>query len=54
LAQTPQLKATYSAFKGDPRFRMIGPDGKIIAKDLRGENIKATVERTLAKAGPAS
>ena len=27
----------------------VSPDGKIIAKDLRGENIKATVERSLSK-----
>ncbi|MCW5557966.1 MAG: thioredoxin family protein [Verrucomicrobiae bacterium] len=95
----PYLKATYEAYKGDPRLRMIGlsldsninaprafaekhdagwimgflgdwsktnlpdqygvsgipsifligPDGKILAKDLRGENIQATVERILAK-----
>jgi peroxiredoxin len=99
VAEMPHLKATYDAFKDDPRFRMIGlsldpniktvrdyarknelgwimgflgewsksdlpnqygvegipslfligPDGKILAKGLRGENIKATVERTLAK-----
>lgn len=100
VAETPHLKATYEAFKDNPRFAMIGlsldpkietprdyakkngiewingflgdwskadvpgqygvegipsifligPDGKIVAKDLRGANIKATVERTLARA----
>ena len=35
--------------EGIPSIFLIGPDGKIIAKDLRGENIKATVERALAK-----
>ena len=35
--------------EGIPSIFLIGPDGTIIAKDLRGENIKATVERTLAK-----
>ena len=99
VAETPYLKATYEAFKNDPRFRMIGlsldplsktprdyakkhelgwtmgflgdwskadlpaqygvqgipsiyligPDGKIIARDLRGESIKAAVERALGK-----
>jgi peroxiredoxin len=99
VAETPHLKATYDAFKSDPRFRMvglsldpisniprdyakkndlgwtigflgdwsktdlpsrygvegipsiflIGPDGKILAKDLRGEAIKSAVERALAK-----
>ena len=39
--------------EGIPSIFLIGPDGKIIAKDLRGENIRATVERTLAKADPA-
>src|SRR6266516_4149074 len=103
VAKMPHLKATYDAFKDDPRFRMvglsldpniktvreyatrnelgwimgflgegsksdlpnkyavegipsvflIGPDGKIVAKGLRGENIKTTVERTLAKTGSA-
>ena len=103
VAETPHLKATYKAFKDDPRFRMIGlsldpnvraprdyakknelgwimgflgdwskselpdkygvegipsifligPDGKIIAQGLRGENIKATVEKTLARADSA-
>jgi peroxiredoxin len=103
VAETPYLKAAYEAFKGDPRFRMIGlsldpkiaapreyaqknqlgwtigflgewsktdvpnqygvegipsifligPDGKIIAKDLRGENIKAVVEKALVKAESA-
>ena len=99
VAETPHLKATYNAFKDNPRFRMlglsldpniktpgdyarknelgwimgflgdwsqadlpakygvqgipavflIGPDSKIIAKDLRGENIKAAVERALGR-----
>ena len=103
VAEMPHLKATYDAFKDDPRFRMvglsldpniktvreyatknelrwimgflgewsksdlpnkygvegipsvflIGPDGKIVAQGLRGENIKTTVERTLAKTGSA-
>jgi peroxiredoxin len=99
VAEMPNLKATYDAYKDDKRFQMIslsldpiaktprdfaaknellwtmgflgewsktqlpdqygvegipsifliGPDGKIIAKDLRGENIKATVSRALSK-----
>lgn len=40
--------------EGIPSIFLIGPDGKIIAKDLRGENIKATVERTLAKTDSAN
>ncbi len=98
-AEMPNLKATYDAYKDDPRFVMIslsldpnsktpkdyaaknnlpwimgflgewsrtdlpneygvqgipsifliGPDGKIVAKELRGENIKATVGRVLGK-----
>jgi len=39
--------------EGFPSIFLIGPDGKIIAKDLRGESIKTTVERTLAKAESA-
>ena len=39
--------------EGIPSIFLIGPDGKIIAKDLRGENIKATVERMLAKVDSA-
>ncbi|MBE0542071.1 MAG: TlpA family protein disulfide reductase [Verrucomicrobia bacterium] len=99
VAEMPHLKATYDAFKDDPRFRMIGlsldpniktlrdyarknelgwimgflgewsktdlpsqygvegipslfligPDGKIVAKGMRGANIKATVKSALAK-----
>ncbi|HEX5219148.1 MAG TPA: redoxin domain-containing protein [Verrucomicrobiae bacterium] len=99
VAETPHLKATWDAFKDDPRFAMvglsldpdasaprkyaakselgwiqgflgdwsksdvpaqfgvqgipsiflIGPDGKIIAKDLRGDAIKAAVKKALAK-----
>ena len=39
--------------EGIPSLFLIGPDGKILAKGLRGENIKATVERTLARADSA-
>jgi len=39
--------------EGIPSLFLIGPDGKILAKGLRGESIKATVERTLAKADSA-
>ena len=99
VAETPHLKATWDAFKDDPRFAMvglsldpdasaprkyaaknelgwvqgflgdwsksdlpaqfgvqgipsiflIGPDGKIIAKDLRGDAIKTAVQKALAK-----
>jgi peroxiredoxin len=99
VAETPNLKAAWEAYKDDPRFAMvglsldpevaapinyakknqlewtqgflgewskseiperfgvegipaiflIGPDGKIIAKDLRGEEIKAAVARALKK-----
>jgi peroxiredoxin/uncharacterized GH25 family protein len=98
-AEMPNLKATYDAFKNDPRFRMIslsldssvtaprayanknqlgwtmgflgdwskadlpnqygvysipgifliGPDRKIIVAELRGNNIKAAVEKALAQ-----
>jgi peroxiredoxin len=104
VAETPHLKATYDAFKGNPRFAMlglsldpdiktpreyaaknqlgwmmgflgdwsktdlpakygvegipsiflIGPDGKIIARDLRGEIVKTTVAANLAKTESAS
>lgn len=97
VAETPNLKATWEAFKGNPRFALvslsldpkvaaprnyaaknglnwtqgflgdwsesdvpgrfgvegipaiflIGPDGKIIARDLRGEAIKAAVVKAL-------
>jgi len=99
VAETPNLKATWDAFKGDPRFAMvgmsldpdaaaprnyakkndigwtqcflgewsktdvpatfgvegipaiflIGPDGKIIGRDLRGEAIKSAVAEALKK-----
>jgi peroxiredoxin len=45
------LPSTYGV-EGIPSIFLIGPDGKIIAKDLRGEGIKASVERALAKAAP--
>jgi thiol-disulfide isomerase/thioredoxin len=99
VAETPNLKATWEAFKDDPRFALIalsldssiaaprsyaqknkldwvqgflgdwsgtdvpaqfgvqgipaiflvGPDGKIIATGLRGDNIKKTVAQALGK-----
>lgn len=99
VAETPNLKETYAAFKDDPRFAMIGlsldkaaaaprdyatkneigwiqgflgdwskteipnrfgvegipaifligPDGKVLAKDLRGSNIKSTVLSALSQ-----
>ena len=102
VAETPNLKATYDAFKADPRFEMIslsldfdparlrayvkdnemswpqglldgnwesaavraygisgiptivliGPDGKVIAPDLRGAAIKSAVADALAHAPP--
>src|ERR1044071_2715941 len=42
------LPAQYGV-EGIPSIFLIGPDGKVIAKDLRGENIKSTVEHTLSK-----
>jgi hypothetical protein len=47
------LPAKYGV-EGIPSIFLIGPDGKIIAKDLRGESIKATVGTSLAKAESAS
>jgi thiol-disulfide isomerase/thioredoxin/protocatechuate 3,4-dioxygenase beta subunit len=34
---------------GIPAIILIGPDGKVVAKDLRGDAIKATVARSLRK-----
>lgn len=34
---------------GIPSLGLIGPDGKVLAKDLRGEGIKAAVGAALAK-----
>jgi hypothetical protein len=34
---------------GIPSIFLIGPDGKIIAKDLRGENTRVAVEKALTK-----
>ena len=103
VAETPNLKEAYNAFKDNPRFRMIGlsldpnikapreyarknelgwtmgflgdwsktdlpgkygvegipsifligPDGKVLEKNLRGESIKATLEKHLSKAESA-
>lgn len=35
--------------RGIPSIWLIGPDGKVVAKGLRGERIKATVEEHLSK-----
>jgi peroxiredoxin len=35
--------------QGIPSIFLLGPDGKILAKDLRGEEIKSAVEHALAK-----
>jgi hypothetical protein len=35
--------------EGIPSIFLIGPEGKVLAKDLRGDAIKSTVERALAK-----
>jgi len=42
------LPAKYGV-DGIPSVFLIGPDGKIVAKDLRGENIKSAVEKALGK-----
>jgi hypothetical protein len=39
--------------EGIPSIFLIGPDGKIIARDLRGPGIRTAVERALAKADTA-
>ncbi|HYV28049.1 MAG TPA: redoxin domain-containing protein [Candidatus Eisenbacteria bacterium] len=39
---------------GIPSIFLIGPDGKILARDLRGDAIKTAVERALAKSDSAS
>ncbi len=43
------LPAEYGV-EGIPAIFLIGPDGKIIATDLRGEHIKGAVERALGNA----
>jgi peroxiredoxin len=40
--------------EGIPSIFLIGPDGKILARDLRGDAIKRAVERALAKGDSAS
>ncbi len=40
------LPAEYG-LEGIPAIFLIGPDGKIIATDLRGEHIKGALERAL-------
>jgi hypothetical protein len=47
------LPAKYGV-EGIPSIFLIGPDGKIIARDLRGETIKTTVASNLAKTESAS
>jgi peroxiredoxin len=39
--------------QGIPAIFLIGPDGSILAKDLSGDQIKATIEKNLAKADAA-
>ena len=34
---------------GIPAIWLIGPDGKVVAKDLRGKGIKQAVARALGK-----
>jgi hypothetical protein len=46
------LPARYGV-EGIPSIFLIGPDGRVLAKDLRGDNIKAAVQQALAKAPPA-
>jgi len=43
-----ELPSKYGV-EGIPSIFLIGPDGKIVARDLRGENIKATVAANLGK-----
>ena len=40
--------------QGIPSIFLIGPDGKILAKDLRGEAIKSAVEHALGKGQTAN
>jgi hypothetical protein len=46
------LPAKYGV-QGIPSIFLIGPDGKILAKDLRGEAVKSAVEHALAKTDSA-
>jgi thiol-disulfide isomerase/thioredoxin len=39
--------ATEFGVRGIPSIWLIGPDGKVVAKDLRGDAIKAAVEEAL-------
>jgi peroxiredoxin len=47
-----ELPAKYGV-EGIPSIFLIGPDGKIVATNLRGDAIKAAVERALAKTDTA-
>jgi hypothetical protein len=38
---------------GIPSLWLIGPDGKVVAKDLRGEGIKAAVAAAMGPAATA-
>jgi hypothetical protein len=40
---------TLYGVEGIPSIFLLGPDGKIIARDLRGAAIKETVEKALGK-----
>jgi thiol-disulfide isomerase/thioredoxin len=44
---TSKVPDTYGV-TGIPSIWLIGPDGKVIAKDLRGERIKSEVEKALS------
>jgi hypothetical protein len=39
---------TQYGVQGIPTIFLIGPDGKILARDLRGEDIKRAVEEALS------
>lgn len=45
---TTTVPAAYGV-RGIPSIWLIGPDGKVVAKDLRGDAIKAAVARALAQ-----
>ena len=48
-ATTPTRSPRPSACATQPDVLLIGPDGRIVAKDLQGDQIKQAVAEALAK-----
>jgi peroxiredoxin/uncharacterized GH25 family protein len=51
LGSESKVTADYGV-RGIPSIWLVGPDGKVVAKDLRGDAIKAAVAKALADAKP--